>query len=166
MFINPKTLIDSGYIKGIRDVAVQVQPNAVDFTLDSVKRVGKDTCYISETRKTMRTTTDNQPHGTDWMFESGCVYDGSSGIYVEVPEGMAAVLYTRSTFARNGIFIMSGLYDSGYKGHIGFTIYTIGGPAVIAQGTRIGQIAFIAADTAKMYAGGYNTEQGQHWTQK
>lgn len=35
MFVNPKHAIDQGLIRGIRDEAKQVQPNAVDFTLDA-----------------------------------------------------------------------------------------------------------------------------------
>lgn len=165
MFINPKSLIDKGYITGIRDPEVQIQPNAIDFTLDSLSKVTNSVCHLSETTKKMRPHVKKVAIQGTWSLDANTVYDGSSDVYVEVPEGMAAVLYTRSTFARNGIFIMSGLYDSGFKGHIGFTIYTLGGPAIIGTGTRIGQIAFMTADAAKAYAGGYNTEQGQHWTE-
>jgi hypothetical protein len=99
----------------------------------------------------------------DWILRAGTVYDGTSNVYIEVPEGCAAILFTRSTFARNGVFIVSGLYDAGYKGHIGFTIYPVGGQTLVAPGTRIGQIALVSADTAKLYAGGYNHTAGSHY---
>lgn len=167
MFINPQTAIDNGWIRGIVDAEKQVQPNAIDFTLDQLKWVGNEVAYLCEDKKRnkMRSTHDVVcfADGT-WNLEGGRVYDGSSNMYIEVPEGMAAILYTRSSFARNGVFIMSGLYDSGYQGHIGFTIYTIGGGIQIEPGTRIGQVALVQADAAKMYAGGWNHAEGTHYT--
>lgn len=172
MFINPKIAIERGWIKGIKDPAKQVQPNAIDFTLDQLFTLNTDTtAFVSESRKVMRQlypyTLDPayplDPVEKSWALEGLRVYDGMSDMYVEVPEGVAAILYTRSTFARNGVFIVSGLYDSGFKGNIGFTIYTIGGPIDIEPGTRIGQIAFIGADSEGVYAGGYNHEQGTHY---
>lgn len=165
MFINPQHAIEQGWIKGIADAEKQVQPNAIDFTLDQLKRVNEYmTAELSETGKKMRTLVDADVVENGWHLMRSTVYDGTSNMYVEVPDGVAAVLYTRSTLARNGVFLLSGLYDSGYKGHIGFTIYPIGGNIIIAPGTRVGQIAFMSADAAKMYAGGWNHELGTHYT--
>lgn len=167
MFINPKQAIDLGWIKGVKDPAKQIQPNAIDFTLDKVLGLSRGVARISEQGKVMRDAYEYHVEESGfWRLEGGRVYDGTSDVYVEVPEGVAAVLYTRSTFARNGVFILSGLYDSGYKGHVGFTIYTIGGEIQIAPGTRIGQIAFLAAKTARMYDGGWNHEIGTHYKDK
>ena len=139
---------------------------AVDFDLMSLYRVDPTAvAIISETHKMMRPTTPVEVSlDNKWLLKSGCVYDGTSSVYVNIPAGVAAVLYTRSTFVRNGVFIVSGLYDSGYKGQIGFTIYPIGGDTIIEVGTRIGQIAFVKSDNATMYAGQYNHDQGTHWT--
>lgn len=168
MFVNPKHAIEQGFIRGIRDEAKQVQPNAIDFTLDRVHRVDGDPAYLCEdkSRNKMRSQANVEIVNGNWLLRGGRVYDGMSDMYIEVPEGMAAILYTRSSFARNGVFIMSGLYDSGYKGHIGFTIYTIGGEVTIEPGTRIGQVALVSAETAKMYAGGWNHAEGTHYTEK
>lgn len=168
MFVNPKHAIEQGLIRGIRDEAKQVQPNAIDFTLDDLRTIERDHAFLCEdkSRNMMRNSHATEARDGVWLLDGGRVYDGTSDVYIEVPEGMAAILYTRSSFARNGVFIMSGLYDSGYKGHIGFTIYTIGGSIEIEKGTRIGQVALVAADTAKMYAGGWNHEEGTHYTDK
>lgn len=166
MFINPTLAIKNNAIRGIRDVNKQVQPNAVDFTLDLLKVVDSTaSAHIGEASKTMRPLIDVEAKDGVWTLEAGKVYDGTSEIYVEVPKGAAAILFTRSTFTRNGIFITSGLYDSGFKGHIGFTIYTVGGPVTIEKGTRIGQIAFLSAAAAKEYAGGYNHDAGSHYAE-
>lgn len=169
MFINPKIAIERGWvISGIKNPDKQIQPNAIDFTLDSLKELDPNAVpVVSETEKVMRPSWDVYPVSDGkWLIERGIVYDGTSDMYIELPDGVAAVLYTRSTFARNGIFIMSGLYDTGYKGHVGFTIYSFGGPrALVEPGTRVGQIAFIEASAAKTYAGGWNHEIGTHYTE-
>lgn len=167
MFINPKTAIAEGWIKGIKDPQKQIQPNAIDFSLDEVRWLdSKSPAKITETMKQMREcpllATDELGM---WTLSGNQVYDGTSEIYVEIPEGVAAILYTRSSFTRNGIFITSGLYDSGFKGQIGFTIYTVGGGLIVAPGTRIGQIAFIKSDSAGVYAGGWNHKQGTHYSE-
>jgi deoxycytidine triphosphate deaminase len=167
MFINPRIAIEKGWIKGIRDEAKQVQPNAIDFTLDTLKLVmSAQTARVTEEGKTMRQLLDVHTLTSRydaWVLSRGEVYDGTSEMYVEVPEGVAAVLYTRSTLARNGVFLLSGLYDTGYKGHIGFTVYPIGGDIEITPGTRVGQIAFLQADASGVYSGGWNHQAGTHY---
>ncbi|TFH10733.1 MAG: hypothetical protein E4H14_01955 [Candidatus Thorarchaeota archaeon] len=172
MFINPKVAIEQGWIKGIKDPVKHLPPNAIDFTLDKVHAIDNSRfASISEEYKLMR---EHRPHSPvqdgnkqlGWLLEGARVYDGTSDVYVEIPEGVSAILFTRSTFARNGILIASGLYDSGYKGQIGFTIYTHGGPVQVAPGVRIGQIAFFNADNAAVYAGDWNHKQGTHYTDK
>lgn len=169
MFINPKQAIDLGWIRNVADPAKQVQPNRIDFTLDKVMRVDHtDIAVVAETGKKMRKLIEMpEMLGTNpgWNLLRGNVYDGTSDMYVEVPAGVAAVIYTRSTFARNGVLIASGLYDSGYKGQIGFTIYPHGGDILIAPGTRIGQIAFVHSENAGMYTGGWNHSEGTHYTE-
>jgi deoxycytidine triphosphate deaminase len=172
MFISPLHAIQKGWITHSQCKTVDdwkqrkfISPNAIDFTLDKLGIINsKVGAIIGESSKTMRPVDPYEPTSREWLLDGNSVYDGMSDMYVEVPEGVAAVLWTRSTFARNGVFIMSGLYDTGFKGNIGFTIYTIGGPIKIEQGTRIGQIGFIAAANAGAYAGGYNHEAGKHWT--
>lgn len=163
MFINPKIAIQQGWVQGIVNHDKQVQPNAIDFTLDTLKVLSSDTARLSEESKSMRQLLDVPVFPGGWGIEHGRVYDGTSTMYVDLPEGVAAILYTRSTLARNGVFIVSGLYDSGYKGHVGFTIYPIGGNIVIQPGTRVGQIAFVSADSARLYAGGWNHAEGTHY---
>jgi deoxycytidine triphosphate deaminase len=174
MFINPKTVIENGWVTRSDCKTYQdwddrkfVSPNAIDFTLDSLKVLGSGSpAVISEHSKTMRqlhSVATNQDG--NWHLNQGVVYDGVSTTYVKVPEGMAALLYVRSTLARNGTFLISGIFDAGYEGACGFTLYPMGGNIAIEPGTRVGQIAFIDAGTAKMYAGGYNHAPDTHYTE-
>lgn len=185
MFINPKVAIEQGWVKFPEWMSEEfkqkcIQPNALDFTIDRLFSVKPtDKFMISENAKTMRSNVEvpicmyygaewpeNGGELTYWDLEVGC-YDAMSDFYVEVPEGVAAWLITRSTFNRNGTFIQSGLYDSGFKGNCGFVLYNMGGVASIAPRTRIGQLIFVKSEASGiMYAGGYNTEAGQHWTTK
>lgn len=173
MFINPKIALDEGWISGIADKEKQIQPNAVDFTLDHLYWINHTSGFhISEDGKQMRgghpiqPTLDRRTNIEYWRLEARTTYDGMSNIYVTLPEGVAAMLVVRSTFNRNGIFLTSGLYDSGFEGHIGFAIHNNSGYAFISPGTRIGQIIFVHSENATMYAGGWNHEQGTHYAEK
>lgn len=172
MFINPKIAIENNWITGITNPEIQVQPNAIDFTLDKVFIIKTSNDFIiSEQGKQMRGTVEHLPvpdrrTGIEfWHLHGESVFDGMSNVYVDIPEGVAALLIVRSTFNRNGIFITSGLYDSGFSGNLGFAIHNRSGAAKIGVGTRIGQIIFVKSENALMYAGGYNTEKGQHWSE-
>ena len=171
MFINPREAIQQGWITGIVDFKTQVQPNAIDFTLDVLYGIEhKNIFVISEAGKSMRggsqlsPVPDRATGSPFWTIPAQSVHDGMSDIHVTLPEGVAAYLIIRSTFNRNGIFITSGLYDSGFSGHIGFAIHNRSGQAKIGLGTRIGQIIFVhSEDSGQLYSGGYNHEAGSHW---
>ena len=169
MFINPKTAIQEGWIKGLTDPDKQVQPNAIDFTADRAFEIVDQDFYVSETFKQMRGSEPLEPSLTfyeannkpSWIIPPGGMIDFLSDVYVDLPEGVAAQLVIRSTLARNGLLLVSGLYDSGFKGHIGFLLHNrFPNDAVIAEHTRVGQIIFVSSDSAGSYAGGYNHDAG------
>lgn len=175
MFINPRIAIEKGWIKGeINDK--HIQPNAIDFAVEELYKVDtNDDFIITENGKQMRRTVamveEELIHSkfgpeTGWWLAHQGLYDASSSFYVDLPEGVAAMLVVRSTLSRNGLTISSGLYDSGFQGAVACSIHNRLGSAFIGKGTRIGQIIFVASDSAGMYAGGYNHEQGTHWTTK
>lgn len=173
MFINPKTAIENGWVTGISSVDVQVQPNAIDFTLDKLFTINNMTFVVGEDHKQMRggepleaTTAWNGTETREyWRLNPNSVHDGMSNMYVNLPEGVAAMLIIRSTFNRNGLFLTSGLYDSGYVGHLGFAVHNRGGIALIEPHTRVGQVIFVSSDSAGLYAGGWNHERGTHYSE-
>ena len=131
------------------------QPNAVDLRLDSIERINDSTFTLTETRKETRRLTK--------MLERDGVYRLQKGSYqfetlhrVVIPEGMAGWLIARSTLNRNGIFITSGLYDSGFNNRIGGVMHVMAGSAKIARGVRIAQFILVDAETAHLYDGQYN----------
>lgn len=179
MLINPRDAISNNWVTFPEWMdsdfrAKCIQPNAIDFTLDALHEVkpSKSVFMLDETGKLHREYSAVQPEemsgpaGNHSYFKlrPGEYYDFASEFYVELPPGVAALLIVRSTLNRNGIFVTSGLYDQGFKGTVAGVLHNRGGISYIAPRTRIGQLMFIsAADSGIMYAGGYNTEMGQHW---
>ena len=174
MIISPDTAIKSGWVQGIHNVERQLQPNAIDFTLDNAYTVTESPfeLYIGEDgteTKRMRGGTEIDPYKeamkdfATWRLDGGSMIDCLSNMYVEVPNDVAVMLFPRSTITRNGIFLTSGLYDTGFKGHIGFLLHNRSkGRALLGPGVRVGQCMFVSADSVGQYSGGWNHHQGTH----
>ena len=56
MIINPQTAIDNGWVSGIRNPEVQVQPNAIDYTLDKAFKVNVNQPFFITDAKIMTST--------------------------------------------------------------------------------------------------------------
>lgn len=161
MFISPNRAIEEGWITGVTN---NPSPNAIDFTLDTVYSINQNaTFFLSNTDKKMRGGDKMEPdQDNNWTLSPNTVYDGMSDMYANLPEDVAALLIIRSTLNRNGMFLTSGLYDSGFQGHVAFAIHNRSGNAVIEKGVRFGQIIFVESASVGMYAGGYNHAVGTH----
>jgi len=185
MFINPRTAIAEGWVTFPAWMTEEqkekcIQPNALDFTLDHVNAIRTDVPFILyedkskvQHRRLIEVAPSNGVFHLVNQFESPLwggyfnttKYDFQSDFYVNLPEGVAALVIVRSTLNRNGLFITTGLWDSGFKGHIAGVLHNTDGEAHIEEHVRIGQIMFIKSEfSGALYAGGYNTEAGQHWT--
>lgn len=180
MIYSPETAIKEGWVtrpdcNEYEDFVERkfVSPNGLDFTLDHLFRLFEHrTAALSEDQRIMRDSSKIQPvldHHSGllcWIMTRG-IYDGMSDTYIEVPEGVCAFLQIRSSFNRNGIFLSCGVYDSGFKGNLGFMLnHSVSGDTKVIQGTRIAQVTFMKSENTGMYAGHYNTEKGKHWQDK
>ena len=93
------------------------QPNAVDLRVKKIFEINKKSPFIiSEEGKTHRGSTEVQPDEEGWFNLERGTYEIIMENIVSVEEGYAGFVITRSTLNRNGLFITSGLYDSGYHG--------------------------------------------------
>ena len=139
----------------------QVQPNALDLKLGKVFAIKYESPFeISEEGKTHRGSVEIKPDGEGW-------YSLGPGSYEVIMEGEISIgrdeagwVITRSTLNRNGIYLTSGLYDSGYKGVMAGVIHITGNRLTktrIRQGTRIGQFLLFKAEAVKTYDGDYGT---------
>lgn len=171
MIISPVTAVSKGYVKFPEGMTAEqtakcMQPNAIDFTIDRLFRVDDlSVAVISEETREFKKTVELLPDENGfWELEDGVVYDIMSNFYLNVPEGAAAEVVTRSSLIRVGLLINTGLWDSGFKGNLGGVLHVRAGNVKLGKGTRVAQVKFTAAVSNGAYAGGYNTAQGQHWT--
>ena len=132
-----------------------VQPNAVDLRLGKVFRILPNVCTLSENQKGHRGSVELQPDEQGfWHLEPG-TYEVVIENIIEVGEGEAGWVITRSTLNRNGIFLTSGLYDSGYHGVMAGAMHVNCGQFSIQKGTRIGQFLLFKAESLHKYNGSY-----------
>ena len=139
----------------------QIQPNAMDLKLGKVFAIKYESPFeISEDGKTHRGSVEIEPDGEGW-------YSLGPGSYEVIMEGEISIgsdeagwVITRSTLNRNGIYLTSGLYDSGYKGVMAGVIHITGNRLTktrIKKGTRIGQFLLFKAEAVSTYDGDYGT---------
>ena len=128
------------------------QPNAVDLRVKKIFEINKKSPFtISEEGKTHRGSTEVQPDEEGWFNLERGTYEIIMENVVSVEEGYAGFVITRSTLNRNGLFITSGLYDSGYHGVMAGLLHVRGGPAILQRGSRVGQFLLFDAETLSMY---------------
>lgn len=132
-----------------------IQPNAVDLRVGKIFTIHTDQMFVlSEDEKVHRGSSLILPDRDGW-------YDLVEGSYeivmeneIEVGDGEAGWVITRSTLNRNNVFLTSGLYDSGYHGVMAAVMH-VGGPMRIKQGTRVGQYLSFSAEQLSKYNGSY-----------
>lgn len=138
---------------------VQVQPNAVDLKLDKVFETvdGTDAYFkISEDDKHHRLKREIQPDAKGYFrLDQGKTYEVQFEGIVTIGPDEAGWVITRSTLNRNGLFLTSGLYDSGYSGAMAGALHNLGGYSFIKKGTRIGQFLLFKAQALHAYNGSY-----------
>ena len=136
-----------------------IQPNAVDLRVDKIFRMDLTKPFVigEENGKEIK-----QHRGSTELFtdEEGYWYlnPGSYEIIMEniinVGSDEAGWVITRSTLNRNGLFITSGLYDSGYHGVMAGALH-VTSAAKIKRGTRVGQFLLFTSQSVKKYDGDY-----------
>ena len=136
-----------------------IQPNAVDLRVDKIFRmdITKDFTIGEEDGKEIKkhrgsVELDLDVHGY-WYLNPGS-YEIIMENIIDVGADEAGWVITRSTLNRNGLFITSGLYDSGYHGVMAGALH-VTAPARIKKGTRVGQFLLFKSQSLKKYDGDY-----------
>jgi deoxycytidine triphosphate deaminase len=140
-------------ITGIQ--AEDVQPNAIDIRLNTVFAIGSDLFEISNQHKKHRTPRLIEPDEQGYYNLEPGHYEVLMENIVTVGDHETGWVITRSTLNRNGCFLTSGLYDSGYHGNMAAVLHITCGPARIKNGTRIGQYLCFGAEMLNQYNGDY-----------
>ena len=131
-----------------------VQPNAVDLRLGKVLRIKSYNFTLSEDLKTHRGSEEIEPNSEWWDLQPGS-YEVVMENIITVGPDEAGWVITRSTLNRNGVFLTSGLYDSGYNGVMAGCMHVTTGPMMIKRGTRVGQLLLFKSEALSMYNGSY-----------
>lgn len=136
----------------------QIQPNAMDLKVDKIFKINKDKVFlIDEDMKEHRGAIEIEPDLNNyWHLTPGC-YEIIMEGKIKIAEDEAGWVITRSTLNRNGLFITSGLYDSGYEGVMAGALHVNVNDAIIKKGTRVGQFLLFKAESLNMYDGDYGT---------
>jgi len=132
-----------------------VQPNAVDLRLGKIFWIDSKEFMIDEEQKVHRGSVEMYPNADGYYYLEPGHYEVIMENEIDVAEGQAGFVITRSTLNRNGVFLTSGLYDSGYNGVMAGVMHVNVGPMRIKKGTRIGQYLNWDAETLSMYDGDY-----------
>lgn len=135
-----------------------VQPNAVDLRLGKIFVISNKIFQIDETSKSHRGSVEVQPTDGWYTLDPGH-YEVIMENEITVGEGEAGFVITRSTLNRNGVFLTSGLYDTGYQGVMAGVMHVSCGPMRIKQGTRIGQYLNFDAEALYDYDGDYGSNK-------
>lgn len=153
MLIHPLTA--DTVLSGVQDG--DVQPNAVDIRLGQMFKI--------ESSQPFELSADNQkkhhsksllaPDKDGYYWLAAGSYEFVASNKIEVAEGEAGFVITRSTLNRNGVFITSGLYDSGYSGVMAGVMHVMVPYARIQQGAAIGQYLNFKSESIGEYSGSY-----------
>lgn len=133
-----------------------IQPNAVDLRLGKVFKINieKD-LVLSEEVKEHKGSIEQEPFEDGWYYLYPGAYEVIMENEIEVGHGEAGFVITRSTLNRNGVFLTSGLYDTGYNGVMAGVMHVRAGRIKIKPGTRIGQYLNFDAENIGHYDGDY-----------
>lgn len=96
-----------------------------------------------------------QPDGDGWWNLPEGHYEVVMENMIRVGEREAGWVITRSTLNRNGVFLTSGLYDTGYNGVMAGMMHVTCGAFRVRRGTRIGQYLSFDAESLSDYKGSY-----------
>jgi len=132
-----------------------IQPNAVDLRLGKVLWISSGEFIIDEDQKIHRGTVEMVVDDFGYYRLEPGHYEVVMQNKITVGYGEAGWVITRSTLNRNGVFLTSGLYDTGYSGVMAGVMHVTVGPMRIKPGTRIGQYLCFAAQAVSSYDGDY-----------
>jgi deoxycytidine triphosphate deaminase len=152
MFIHP--INASTEVTNIDDT--MIQPNTVDLRINKVFKIGRGPMHIDEDKKEHRKLIEQKvDENGNYVLGLGEVFEIESNQRVEIAEDEIAIVLGRSTFNRNGVLIISSIYDSGFKDYAGATLYNLGGETTVKPNTRFAHLVIAKAESLHKYDGDY-----------
>lgn len=157
MFKHPASTNNNTTVNPIDET--MVQPNTIDLRLQYVNEITGSKFHIDEQGKKHRKVVKLEPNAEgNFVLESGRCYEFVATQMVHVGENEMAVVLGRSTFNRNGVLIISSVYDSGFKDYVGATVYNIAGNTTVKPNTRFAHLILADAEMINSYQGSYGIQ--------
>ncbi len=132
-----------------------IQPNAIDLRVGKIFKINSNEFIIDEEQKIHRGSTEINVQEDGYLHLESGSYEVIMENVINVADNEAGFVITRSTLNRNGVFITSGLYDSGYNGIMAGVMHVNCGIMKIKPGTRIGQYLCFNSEALHSYDGDY-----------
>lgn len=164
MIISPKVIIEKNILTSPKKPFSndQFQPNGIDVRINTVRLISGffsiEESLLSKDKKILPKYEGIVSSNGFFHLKRGIPYSIDCLEDVNIPKNVAAIVYGRSSLNRNGIFVRSSLYDSGFKNTVGITMY----PWIdcyVGYETRIAQIIFFEADSEELYNGSYQGKE-------
>ncbi|MGE3270886.1 MAG: deoxyuridine 5'-triphosphate nucleotidohydrolase [Chloroflexota bacterium] len=155
---------DPPLVSPIRDPELQIQPNGVDVTLESVWRLeGAGQIGRTNQERQLPERTPIEPSADGWFDLAPGTYMIRLEEVVSLPLDIMAFGRPRSSLLRAGAALHTAVWDAGYRGRSEslLVVYATAGVR-LSRGARVLQLVFVRLDTAtEAYAGSYQGENLQ-----
>lgn len=146
-----------------------VQPNSIDLRIDKVFLPQQGVFILSEEKRVHRGSKELQTKRfqdeDDWWALQPGFYEIVFKNEIKLPKGEAGFVIPRSTLVRNGVYLATGLYDSGYEGIMVSGLHVTTATFYVKKGTRLAQFLLFEAETLRKYDGAYGSRK-QHDNEK
>ena len=159
MIVNPNKVLSEMITEG-RD-SCQVQQNGIDLTVKGVLiLIGTGSEHPPRTVSPCeREIGARAPHsGEHYQIEPGQTAEIYFEQGVSIPANACAWIVGRSSFARAGVQMWSGLWDSGFRTDSCGCMLHNTSPNIVSfkKGDRLAQLIVAEADSASQYQGHWN----------
>ena len=151
MIKNPKNFIEEHFQLSQFS---KFSPNGVDFSIKEVKGLRGCGCVGIE-KTTLPEYFLISPNNQDEYFLEPGAYSLTLNEGGKIPQGYCGMFQSRSSLARNGAFIESGLFDTGFETSnfgVMLMVYNTLGIKII-KNARIAQLLLFEAEEAELYNG-------------
>jgi dUTP pyrophosphatase len=99
------------------DSSVQVQPNGIEMTLQSVHELlGSGSMAFDNFERVLPATNPLEFDTSGWLHLKPGIYKIIYNEVVNIPRGIAAIARARSSILRCGVALETAVWDAGYSG--------------------------------------------------
>lgn len=153
---------DPPLLEGLVDRDVQLQPNGVDLTVDTVSGfVGPGTLTLDNANRRLPGTQPHQFDPEQQVYLSPGCYEVRFNETINLPADCMAYTRPRSSLLRSGVALHTAVWDAGYTGRgvALLVVYNTHGFR-LEHNARIAQMVFhpLGESTGEGYSGIYSGE--------